>query len=82
MRAIDYIYELKNSGYCSNDILLTLLNSLREIIIDEDIRINFYKIISDCYINVSDGIDSNLQLFACLARMIKYIDSTANSEIN
>jgi len=76
MRAIEYIYELKKSGYCTNDILLTLLNSLREIIIDEDIRINFIKIISDGYINVSDGIDSNLQLFGCLARMIKYIDST------
>jgi replication factor C subunit 2/4 len=79
MRAIEYIYELKNAGYCINDILLTLLNSLREVTIDEDIRINFIKIISDCYINVSDGIDSNLQLFGCLSRMIKYIDATSEN---
>jgi replication factor C subunit 2/4 len=77
IKAIDYIYELKNFGYCTNDILLTLLNSLREISIDEDIRINFYKIISECYIIISDGIDSNLQLFGCISRMIKYIEATS-----
>ncbi len=72
-QSIEYIHELKNCGYCSNDILLTLLNVLKDIAIDEDIRINFTKIISDSYISVSDGIDTNLQLYACLSRMIKYI---------
>lgn len=76
MKGIHNIHILKNSGYCSNDILLTILNSLREIKIDEDIRINFIKIISECYINVSDGIDTNLQLYGCLSRMIKYIIDT------
>lgn len=77
-KSIDHIHELKNLGYCTNDILLTLLNNLREINIDEDIRINFTKIISDCYINVSDGIDSNLQIYGCLSRMIKYIIETSS----
>jgi len=74
LKAIEYIYELKKSGYCINDILLTLINNLKEISIDEDIRINFIKIISDSYIEVSDGVDSNLQLIACICRMIKYIN--------
>jgi len=77
IKSIDYIHELKNSGYCTNDILLTLLNSLKEINIDEDIRINFTKIITDCYINVSDGVDTTLQLYGCVSRMIKYIRDTA-----
>ena len=76
IKSLDYIHDLKNAGYCINDILLTLLYVLREIKIDEDIRINFTKIISDAYITVSDGIDTNLQLYACLARMIKYIRDT------
>ena len=75
--SIEYLHQLKNSGYCINDILQTMLNNLREINIDEDIRINFIKIISDCYINVSDGIDTNLQLYGCISRMIKYIKSTS-----
>ena len=81
MKVIEYIYQLKNSGYCTNDILLTLLNSLRGVTIDEDIRNKFYKIISNCYIDVSDGVDSNLQLFGCIARMIKYIDATSEDII-
>ena len=76
IKGIEYIHELKNCGYCTNDILQTLLNSLREIKIDEDIRINFIKIISDAYINVSEGVDSNLQLYGCVSRMIKYIQDT------
>jgi replication factor C subunit 2/4 len=76
IKGIEYIHELKNCGYCTNDILQTLLNSLREIKIDEDIRINFIKIISDAYINVSEGVDSNLQLYGCISRMIKYIQDT------
>ena len=76
LKCIDSIHDLKNHGYCSNDILLTMLNMLREINIDEDIRINFIKIVSDCYINVSEGIDTNLQLYSCISRMIKYIYST------
>lgn len=76
IKGIEYIHELKNCGYCTNDILLTMLNSLREIKIDDDIRINFMKIISDCYINVSDGIDTNLQLYGCLSRMVRYIYDT------
>ena len=76
IKSINHIHELKNCGYCTNDILQTLLNSLREIKIDEDIRINFIKIISDTYINVSEGIDTNLQLYGCISRMIKYIQNT------
>ena len=82
IKGIDYIHELKNCGYCTNDILLTMLNSLREINIDEDIRINFIKIISESYMNVSDGVDTNLQLYACLSRMIKYIIKTTPTQQN
>jgi replication factor C subunit 2/4 len=76
IKGVEYIHELKNCGYCTNDILQTLLNSLREIKIDEDIRINFIKIISDAYINVSEGVDTNLQLYGCISRMIKYVQDT------
>ncbi len=77
LSSIEYLHQLKNSGYCINDILQTMLNNLREINIDEDIRINFIKIISDCYINVSEGIDTNLQLYGCISRMIKYIKNSS-----
>ena len=73
---IENINKLKNYGYCGSDILLTMLNTLKEIKIDEDIRINFIKIISDCYIIVSEGIDTILQLYVCVAKMIEYIENS------
>lgn len=80
LKCINYIHDLKNAGYCINDILLTMFNVLKEIHIDEDIRINFFKIISETYVNISDGIDSNLQLYACVSKMIKYIYLTSTIE--
>jgi replication factor C subunit 2/4 len=76
IKTIEYIHELKNCGYCTNDILQTLQNTLREIKIDDDICINFMKIISDSYMNVSEGVDTNLQLYGCISRMIKYIQDS------
>lgn len=70
---IEDINNLKDLGYCSNDIILTLVNYLKIIDIDEDIRINFIKIISQTYIYICNGIDTNLQLYSCISRLIKYI---------
>jgi len=74
--SIDEINKLKLDGYCASDILLSMINILKDIQIDEDIKINFIKIISDTYIIVSDGIDSNIQLYSCLGKMINYIKNS------
>ena len=75
-KSIDEIDKLKYDGYCASDILLSMINILKEIQIDEDIKINFIKIISDTYIIVSDGIDSSLQLYSCISKLINYIKKT------
>lgn len=64
---------LKNSGYSNNDIALILLNLLKVIKINEDIRINFIDILSRTYIILSNGNDTILQLYASISRMIKFI---------
>ena len=74
--AIEYIYQLKSDSYCGSDILLNMINIIKDIKIDEDIRINFIKILSDTYIIICDGIDTNIQLYACLGKMFDYIRST------
>jgi replication factor C subunit 2/4 len=76
-KVINLLTDLKNHGYCSNDILLTLLNCLKTVNIEEDIRMNFIKIISITYIHICNGIDTNLQLYSCISRMIKYINDTS-----
>ena len=81
--SITIINELRSDGYCVNDILLSMLHYLIEMNINkkdediEDMRIKFIQIISEQYIIVADGIDSNLQLYNCVCRMIKYILDTS-----
>jgi replication factor C subunit 2/4 len=65
--------ELKDLGYCNSDILQTMINVLKLISIDEHIRINYIKILSDTYLNVNDGVDTNLQMYSCISKMIKYM---------
>lgn len=68
--AIKLVNELKNNGYCSNDILLTMIGVIRDVSINEEVRLQYIKIMSESYILVCDGVDSNLQLYGCLARLI------------
>jgi len=71
-KAIRILDILKKEGYSVNDLLNFLINILKDIKIKENIRINYIKIISEYYINVSESMESNLQLYACICNMIKY----------
>jgi replication factor C subunit 2/4 len=68
--AINIINNLKIQGYCGCDILLTLINIIKNITIDENIKLKYIRYISDTYIKTSDGLDSNLQLYGCISRLI------------
>ena len=65
--------KLKQRGYCNCDIVQTMITVLKYVSIDEHIRINFIKILSDTYITLNEGLDTNLQLYSCFAKMIMYI---------
>ncbi|AYV79231.1 MAG: replication factor C small subunit [Faunusvirus sp.] len=69
--AINRTVDLINSGYCSNDILLSMVSVLKEICINESIRISYIKTISETFITINSAVDSNLQLIACIAKMAK-----------
>lgn len=70
VKVIDIINELKVQGYCGSDILLTLIFLIKEIKIEEDLRLKYIRIISETYIKISDGLDSNLQLYGCISKLI------------
>ena len=65
--------DLKENGYCNSDILLTMINVLKSITIPEQIRIEYIKILSDSYLNVNEGIDTSLQMYSCISKMIKFM---------
>ena len=72
-QALINIDKLKKSGYSINDILMLLLNNTKEYNIDENIKINFIKIISDYYLKISNNNESIIQLYACICALVKYI---------
>ena len=72
--AFNILNNLYDCGYSANDILLTFLKYIEnykdykeftDTINNKDI----YKIISNIYIKVNNGIDSLLQLSSCLANI-------------
>jgi replication factor C subunit 2/4 len=65
------IINMKHSGLMSFDILNGLIQYLKiDEKIDADKRIKFLEIISEFIIIISKGIDSELQLTACVAKLI------------
>lgn len=77
VKSINTIEEIYNKGYTPNDILLVFMTCLLEdeINIDEENKINIYEIISNYYIRVNNGIDSLLQLCACISNIFLYINT-------
>jgi replication factor C subunit 2/4 len=68
--SIDILHSLKSEGYCGSDILLAMINILKEVSIEEQTRLDYINIISEYYTKVSDGLDTQLQLYGCISKMI------------
>jgi len=64
--AVNTMLQLKENGYCNNDILLTIINVLKEISIDESLRIRMLESASNAYMITNDGVDTDLQLLNCI----------------
>ena len=59
------ILKLKKDGYCNSDILLTIINYLKQSDFEDGLKINLMEIVSNIYININN--DSNLQMLKCVA---------------
>ena len=64
--AVATVLKLKEMGYCNNDILLTIINVLKEMPLDEKLRIEMLDITSKAYMITNDGVDTDLQLLRCI----------------
>lgn len=71
------INRVKNKGYSPNDILLAILNyiiGLKENEFDEiltkDYLIHVFKITSDYYVRINQGIETWIQVYGCLSKIL------------
>jgi len=67
--SIEIVNELLINGYSIDDILLAFIDIINEIIKDEELKINLINIINKKYIIINEVINSNLQLYSCLAEI-------------
>lgn len=70
--AIDHITKLKQKGFCGTDILLSIINIIKTLKIDEHIKIGYTSIIVKYYIRMSEEIDTDLQLYVCVAMLVLF----------
>lgn len=69
--AVNDVLQLKNNGYCNNDILLTIMSVLKEINVNESDRISMIESASTAYMIVNDGVDTDLQILRCACDFFK-----------
>jgi DNA polymerase III gamma/tau subunit len=83
-RCIKIIKELSSKGYTPNDILSIFMKFLFEykndieynnIILNDEIKLAIYDIISTSYIIINDGVDTLLQLCGCISKIFIYLQT-------
>lgn len=68
---INLYKSLKEQGYCNSDILQSMINILKNMKgISEALKLKYIKCISDIYLYVVDGIDSDLLMYSYLSKLI------------
>lgn len=70
--ALTLMNQLRDEGYSSSDIAISMINTLKSskiVEIDERTKINFMTEISKTCLIISKGVDTPLQLTGCIASM-------------
>lgn len=70
--ALKILFSLINKGYSIDDISLVMIDTLKSPImskLDENVKIKFMKEISKTYLVINKGVDTDLQLTGCIARL-------------
>ena len=68
--AIERSNKLKLKGFCNSDILVTLINVLERVKIDERIRLAYIEIVFLTIKKISNDVDTDLQICGCLSQMM------------
>jgi uncharacterized protein (UPF0335 family) len=72
--SIKNIYEIKNNGFSSADIIMSMLNVLKYDEFKEleiNTKMKYYKIIGKTALKISLGLNSIIQLTGCISELIE-----------
>ena len=72
--SLSYLNDLRNKGYSSSDISLSMVNTIKNIdknILDEGTKIKYMDEISKTCLVISKGMNTPLQLTGCIASLCR-----------
>lgn len=67
---IAFIHDLHKKGFSNSDIIISTIEVTKTISLPEETKIKYIDIMTKYYIRMSDGLDSNLQLYGCFGEII------------
>lgn len=73
-KAVDIIYNLKKKGYSGSDIIQTMVSIIKKksyVDMNEFLRIKYIENLGKTCMAINKGVDTNLQLYGCIARLCK-----------
>nr|QFG74250.1 MAG: hypothetical protein [Megaviridae environmental sample] len=72
-KSITLLLELYKEGYNNIDIISSMIQYIQTnmLNIDEEQRIKIYSLLSQCYIKINEGNDSELQIYNCICQIYK-----------
>lgn len=75
-KVLQIINNFKSKGYTPNDVLLAILNYIIgfkntefDEILSKDYLVAVYKITSDYYIRINQGVETWIQVYGCLSKL-------------
>lgn len=70
--ALDGVMALWASGYASTDIIQTLFKVVKSSEMPEEQKLNFIREIGFTHMRIAEGLNTQLQLAGCIARLCKF----------
>ena len=67
--AVDVVSSLCGDGYAASDIIQTLFRVTRTMDMPEPLKLEFIREIGFTHIRIAEGLNSQLQLVGCVARL-------------
>ena len=68
-QAVDILSSLYNEGYAASDIIQTLFRVTRGMDMPEPLKLEFIREIGFTHMRIAEGLNSQLQLVGCVARL-------------
>lgn len=69
-KSLEILNDTKNKGYCYFDILVTMIDVIKNSNLIQEIKIRFINIISKCLYIISSGLESEIQVYNCIVELI------------